>query len=98
MPDRQSSTVTGDNLLMSYFSRRLMKVLEESVWFYQLCTKYPLPEGSGTQITFNGWRRLAAASSTLAEQSANAAVALSSRNVNVTIASYGRSVKVSDLL
>src|SRR3990167_963411 len=98
MPDRQTSTVTGDNLLMSYFTRRLLKVLDENVWFYQLCTKYPLPEGSGTAITFNGWRRLAAASSTLAEQSANAAVALSSRNVNVSIASYGRSIKVSDLL
>lgn len=98
MPDRQTSTVVNDNLLMIYLQRRLIKVLDEKIWFYQLAEKYPLPEGSGTQMTFNGWRRLAAPSSTLAEQSANAAVALSSRKVNVTIASYGRHVKVSDLL
>lgn len=98
MPDRQTSTTTGDNLLMVFLQRRLIRVLEEQTWFYQLCEKYPLPEGSGTQMTFNGWRRLAAASSTLAEQSANAAVVLSSRSVNVTIASYGRHVKIADLL
>ena len=98
MAARQTSTVTDDNLLMVYFQRRLIKVLDEQVWFYQLCEKYPLPEGSGTQMTFNGWRRLAAASVTLAEQSANDAVALSSRSVNVTILGYGRGVKISDLL
>lgn len=98
MPDRQTSTTTSDNLLLVYLQRRLIKTLDEQTWLYQLCERYPLPEGSGTQMTFNGWNRLAAASSTLAEQSANAAVVLSARLVNVTIASYGRSVKVSDLL
>lgn len=49
-------------------------------------------------MTFNGWQKIAAASSTLAEASSNAAVALSSRKINVTIASYGRSVKLTELL
>jgi len=84
-------------MLPVYFTRRLMKVLDEQVWLYQLAEKYPLPEGNGTQMTFNGWRRIAAPSSTLAEQSSNAATVLSSRKINVTINSYGRSVKISDL-
>ena len=48
-------------------------------------------------MTFNGWRKIAAPSSTLAEASSNAAVNLSSRKVNITVASYGRSVKITDL-
>lgn len=84
-------------MLPVYFTRRLLKVLDEQVWLYQLAEKYPLPEGNGTQMTFNGWRRIAAPSSTLAEQSSNAAAVLSSRKINVTIASYGRGVKISDL-
>ncbi len=97
MADAQTSTVVNNNMLPVYFTRRLLKVLDEQVWLYQLAEKYPLPEGNGTQMTFNGWRRIAAPSSTLAEQSGNAAVVLSSRKINVTIASYGRGVKISDL-
>ena len=51
-----------------------------------------------TTWTFNGWQKLAAPSSTLAEASSNSAVALSSRKVNVTINSYGRVVKLTELL
>lgn len=97
MADQQTSTVVNNNMLPVYFTRRLLKVLDEQVWLYQLAEKYPLPEGNGTQMTFNGWRRIAAPSSTLAEQSSNAAVVLSSRKINVTINSYGRGVKISDL-
>jgi N4-gp56 family major capsid protein len=84
-------------MLPIFLNRRLIKVLDEQAWLYQACEKYPLPEGNGTQMTFNGWRRIAAPSATLAELSANSAVVLSSRKVNVTINSYGRAVKVSDL-
>jgi N4-gp56 family major capsid protein len=97
MADRNTSTTTGDNLLMVLFSRKAIKTLHEKVGFYQLCEKFPLPPGSGTQMTFNGWRPIAAASSTLAEASSNHAVNLSSRKVNVTINSYGRHVKITDL-
>lgn len=97
MADAQTSTVVNSNMLPVYFTRRLLKVLDEQVWLYQLAEKYPLPEGNGTQMTFNGWRRIAAPSSTLAEQSSNAATVLSSRKINVTIGSYGRNVKISDL-
>lgn len=97
MADRNTSTTTGDNLLMVLFSRKAIKTLHEKVGFYQLCEKFPLPNNSGTQMTFNGYRTIAAASSTLAEASANSSVNLSSRKVNVTIGSYGRHVKITDL-
>lgn len=98
MADQNSSIVNNNNLLMVYFQRRLIKTLHENVAFYQLCEKYPLPLGAGNQMTFNGWRKIAAASSTLAEASSNSAVALSSRKVNVTVNSYGRAVKLTELL
>lgn len=97
MADQNTSTVTGDNLLMVLFSRKLIKTLHEKCLFYQLADKFPLPPNSGVQMTFNGWRKIGAASSTLAEASSNSAVNLSSRKVNVTIASYGRHVKITDL-
>jgi N4-gp56 family major capsid protein len=98
MANRHTSTVTNDNLLPSYFERKLIQNLKEKVWFYQIATKFPLPKGEGTSITFNGWNKLAAASSTLGEGSANDAVNLSSRKVSATIVSQGRAVKITDLL
>ncbi len=97
MADANTSIVTGDNLLMVFFSRKLIKTLHAKCLFYQLAEKFPLPPGSGVQMTFNGWRNIGAASTTLAEASSNAAVNLSSRKVNVTVASYGRTVKITDL-
>src|SRR3990167_10875237 len=97
MADQNTSIVTGDNLLMVLFSRKAIKTLHEKALFYQVAEKFPLPAGSGNQMTFSGWRKIAAASSTLAEASSNAAVNLSSRRVNVTIASYGRHAKITDL-
>jgi N4-gp56 family major capsid protein len=100
--DQDTSTVNNDNLLMSYFDRRALKVLHDKVWFYQVAQMggnvYPIPQGSGKQITWNGFRKLGAASSLLAEASGNAAVSLSSRKVNVSVISMGRVVKLTDLL
>src|SRR5260221_3646349 len=98
MADQDTSIVNNNNLLMVYFQRRLIKTLHDNVVVYQICEKYPLPLGSGQQMTFNGWRKISAASSTLAEASSNSAVALSSRKVNVTINSFGRAVKLTELL
>ena len=97
MADQNTSIVTGDNLLMVFFSRKAIKTLHEKCAFYQLAEKFPLPQGSGNQMTFNGWRKIAAPSTTLAEASNNSAVNLSSRRVNVTVASYGRHTKITDL-
>lgn len=97
MADRHTSIVTGDNLLEVYFQRQAIKTLHEKVHLYRLARKFPLPSGSGVQMTFNGWRKISAPSSTLAEASSNAAVNLSSRKVNITVASYGRAVKITDL-
>lgn len=59
---------------------------------------FQIPQGNGTQITWNAFRRLAAASSFLAEASGNSAASLSSRKINVSINSLGRTVKLTDLL
>ena len=98
MTDRSTTTVTGDNLLMSFFSKKGLKVLREQVALYQLAEKEPIPAGSGVSMTFNGFRPLGGASSTLSEYhaSANSAVALSSRKVTATLGSYGRWSKMSD--
>ena len=102
MADQDTSIVNNDNLLESYFDRRAMKTLDDKVWYYQVVKAggemRPIPQGSGQQITFNAWRRLAAASSFLSEASGNSAVSLSSRKVNVTVVSLGRTVKLTDLL
>lgn len=92
--------LANDNLLMSYFEKRALAVLHDEVAFYNAAEKFPLPKGSGQQMTWNAWRKLAAASSTLSEHSAsaNAAVRLSSRKINTTIASYGRSLAITDTL
>lgn len=92
--------VANDNLLMSYFEKRALAVLHDEVAFYNAAEKFPLPKGSGQQMTWNAWRKLAAASSTLSEYnaSANAAVRLSSRKINTSIASYGRSLAITDTL
>lgn len=97
MADQNTSIVNNDNLLMSYFEKRGIATLHEAVGFYQLADKFPLPKGSGQQMTWNGWRKIAAASSTLAEASANSAVTLSSRKINVTVQSFGRHVKITSL-
>lgn len=98
MADQSTSTGNNNNMLSVYLNRRLLKVLKEKVWLYQFGEKYPLPLGNGTQMVFSAWRRIPGASSTLAELSGNSATVLSSRRVSATIASYGRAVKVSDLL
>lgn len=102
MGDAGTSIVTNDNLLASYFERRVLKTLVDDVFYYQAVQKsgmvFSIPQGEGVQATWNSFRRLAAASSFLAEASGNAAAALSSRKVNVTINSLGRAVKLTDLL
>lgn len=101
-PAKAGINCNNDNLLMSYFERRAIKTLEDKVWYYQVAKMSgeirPIPQGSGQQITFNAWRRLAAASSFLSEASGNSSVSLSSRKVNVTVVSLGRTVKLTDLL
>lgn len=98
MADQNTSSTNNDNLLMSYFEKRALATLDESVWYYQMAEKYPLPKGSGTSVTWNAWRRIAAASSLLGEASANSSITLSSRKVTVSIKSYGRNIKMTELL
>ena len=95
-----SNTSSNDNLLMSYFERRGLAVLESECLIYKLADKKPLPKGSGNTVTFNSWTTISGASSTLSEHSAsaNAVTPLSSRKVTATLASYGRGVQFTELL
>ncbi len=100
MTDQGTSTVSNDNLLMAFFSRKALVALKNEVALYALAEKEPLPQGSGTTITFNGWRTLGGASAAISQYhaSANSAVTLSSRKVTATLSAYGRWIKMSDLL
>ena len=97
MADTLSTTSTLDNLLPTYLERRMIARLVPVERFYQFADKRPLANRQGKTMTFNGWRNLAAASSTLGEGTPNSLVALSSRSVTATIVQYGRGVKVTDL-
>lgn len=97
MADSNSTTVTNSNLMQSWFSRKMLVRLEPQVKLAEFAQRDELPMRTGTTATWNGWRTLGAASSTLAEGVANSLTALSSRRVTATIAGYGRGHKLTDL-
>lgn len=98
MADSPSTTATNNNLMQSWFSQKMLVRLEPQVKLAEFAQRDELPLRTGTTATWNGWRSLGAASSTLAEGTANSLVALSSRRVTATIAGYGRGHKLTDLL
>lgn len=97
MADSNSTTSSLDNLLQSHFSKKMIVTLIPRTPLIEFADKEDLPLRNGNTATFNGWNRIAGASSTLAEGTANSLVALSSRRVVGTIAGYGRGVKITDL-
>lgn len=97
MADSNSTTTTNNNLMQSWFSQKMLVRLEPQVKLAEFAQRDELPLRTGTTATWNGWRTLGAASSTLAEGVNNSLVALSSRRVTATIAGYGRGHKLTDL-
>lgn len=97
MADSNSTTVTNSNMMQSWFSKKMLVRLEPQVKLAEFAQRDELPLRTGTTATWNGWRSLGAASSTLAEGVTNSLVALSSRRVTATIAGYGRGHKLTDL-
>lgn len=83
--------------MQAWFSRKILARLEPQVKLVEFAQREELPLRTGTTATWNGWRSLAAASSTLAEGTANSLPALSSRRVTATIAGFGRGYKLTDL-
>lgn len=84
-------------MMQAWFSRKILARLEPQVKLVEFAQREELPLRTGTTATWNGWRSLAAASSTLAEGTANSLPALSSRRVTATIAGFGRGYKLTDL-
>lgn len=83
--------------MQAWFSKKMLVRLEPQVKLVEFAQRDELPLRTGTTATWNGWRSLAAASSTLGEGTANSLPALSSRKVTATIAGYGRGHKLTDL-
>lgn len=98
MADSNTTTSSLDNLLQSFFSKKIITTLVPKTPLVEFAQKDELPLRTGNTATFNGWNRILGASSTLAEGTANSLVALSSRRVVGTIAGYGRGVKLTDLV
>lgn len=97
MADTNTTTGINNNLMQSWFSRKMIARLEPKTPLIEFAQRDELPLRTGTTATWNGWRTISAASSTLSEGTANSLVALSSRRVTATIAGYGRGVKLTDL-
>lgn len=97
MADSNSTTTTNNNMMQSWFSRKMLVRLEPQVKLAEFAQRDELPLRTGTTATWNGWRTLGPASSTLSEGVQNSLVALSSRRVTATIAGYGRGHKLTDL-
>ena len=97
MADTNTATTTNDNMMQTWFSRKILARLEPETRLIEFAQRDEIPLRTGTTATWNGWRSLAAASSTLAEGTANHLVALSSRRVTATISGFGRGHKITDL-
>jgi|GEM_PF-2639027 len=97
MADANSTSTTNDNLMQSWFSRKLLVRLEPQVKLVEFAQRDEIPLRTGKTASWNGWRSLGAASSTLGEGSKNDLVALSSRRVTATIVGYGRGHRLTDL-
>lgn len=97
MADTNTATTLNNNLLQSWFSRKMLVRLEPQVKLAEFAQRDEIPLRTGTTATWNGWIPLGAASSTLGEGVPNSLVALSSRRVTAVITGYGRGHKLTDL-
>lgn len=97
MADTNTTTSINDNMMQSWFSRKMLVRLEPQVKLAEFAQRDELPLRTGKTATWNGWNSLGAASSTLGEGTANSLTALSSRRVTATVAGYGRGHKLTDL-
>ena len=97
MADTNTTTTVLNNLLQSWFSNKLITTLVPQTRLIEFAQRDELPLRNGLTATWNGWNRITAASSTLAEGTPNSLVGLSARRVTATISGYGRGVKLTDL-
>lgn len=92
-----TTTVTLNNQIQNYFSKQALTMLSPVALLYQFGEKTPLPRGSGTSVTWNGWSALAPVTGTLAEAGPGVAgTSLSSRKITGVVKQYGKPVVISD--
>lgn len=97
MATNTSLTLTA-NLPSEYYRKVLLSIMDETLQFYPLGTKCPLPKNSGKVAKWLVYSKLSAATTALTEGVPPSDTALTTGNTTATISQYGSYTKISDLL
>ena len=92
-----SSTSTLSELIMSFYERKLLKMLKPNLVLYEDAQKKPLPKDHGPTITFSRYLNFGGPE-LLTEGTAPTAAALSAENVSTKIYQLGKHTVLTDLL
>ena len=101
------TTATGDgagdvkNSLQDYFSRELLRTIEDNLVLSQFASKQALPEKSGGDLTMKFFRYAKGAASnvsSLTEGTTPTANVLQLESVSADLAQYGQVIDITDLL
>ena len=94
-----NTTLTLTANLWTYYNKRMLSRLENTLRLYQLGDKRPLPKGFGKIVYFLRYNNMSVNDAqTLAEGTPPTDTALSSVNVTAEIVQYGNYTKLSDLI
>lgn len=93
----QTTSSNSANLHV-YYSKVWLDVLQPRLALYALGKKTSLPKGSGKQVKWLRYSRIAGNTTALTEGTTPQAGSFTTQNVTATIAQYGDYTKVSDLL
>ncbi len=93
-----ATTSTNSANLHLYYEKKLLSVLEPRLQLFKLGKKQKLPYGTGKQVKWLRYSRIASSTSALTEGTAPSEIAFTTANVTATVAQYGQFSKVSDLL
>ena len=97
MATNTTSTMSA-NLPSEYYRKVLLAVMDETLQFYPLGLKCPLPKNSGKVAKWLIYSKLSAATTALVEGVPPSDTALTTGNATATVAQYGSYTKISDLL
>lgn len=92
-----TSTLSA-NLPSEYYRKVLLEVFDQTLQFYGLGEKTPLPKNSGKVVKWLIYSKLAAATTALTEGVPPSDTALTTGNATATVSQYGGYTKISDLL
>lgn len=94
-----NTTTTLSANLWTYYNKRLLSRLEDTLRLYQFGDKRPFPKGTGKQITFLRYNNMEVSDAQeLTEGTPPTDTALSSVNVTAEVVQYGNYTKITDLI